>query len=199
MVLQEIDRNWYFSRSGKRYGPYTYAALTEAAQRGVITADTNIWRLGWADWHPAAHVPGLIATPALERSEAGAEAGSVPPPSEDAANAERFASAHDDGGSPQKNVPAARETDPPSAAAGRDDSQGEEAEHRWQSAVYDGSQVTPRGLGQDRPLHGDDEAQRQISESSPEAIVDQPSALDLHQERPAAATGFRRFRGLRQA
>jgi GYF domain 2 len=58
-----VDQHWFISVHGKRYGPYTFAALTEAAVKGVITPDTNVWRLGWKEWHPASDVPGLIAQP----------------------------------------------------------------------------------------------------------------------------------------
>jgi hypothetical protein len=60
MNTQLVDQHWFISLNGKRYGPYTFAALTEAAAKGVITADTNVWRLGWQQWHPASRVPGLL-------------------------------------------------------------------------------------------------------------------------------------------
>ncbi len=61
MNTQLVDQHWFISLHGKRYGPYTFAALAEAAAKGVITADTNVWRLGWQQWHPASQVPGLLA------------------------------------------------------------------------------------------------------------------------------------------
>jgi hypothetical protein len=60
MNTQLVDQHWFVSLNGKRYGPYTFAALIEAASKGVITAETNIWRLGWEQWHPARQVPGLL-------------------------------------------------------------------------------------------------------------------------------------------
>jgi uncharacterized protein DUF4339 len=69
MNTQLVDQHWFISLNGKRYGPYTFAALTEAAAKGVITADTNVWRLGWQQWHPASQVPGLIAEAAAPRAE----------------------------------------------------------------------------------------------------------------------------------
>jgi hypothetical protein len=63
MCAQPVDRHWFITLNGKRYGPYTFAALTEAAAKGVITGETRVWRLGWVNWHPAENVPGLIDAP----------------------------------------------------------------------------------------------------------------------------------------
>jgi hypothetical protein len=60
MCAQPVEKHWFISLKGKRYGPYTFAALAEAAAKGVIDADTNVWRLGWVKWHPARRVPGLL-------------------------------------------------------------------------------------------------------------------------------------------
>ena len=61
MNTHSAAQHWFVSLNGKRYGPYTFAALTEAAAKGVITAETNIWRHGWQQWHPARKVPGLLS------------------------------------------------------------------------------------------------------------------------------------------
>ncbi len=53
-------QHWFVLLNGKRHGPFTFAALTKAAKKGVITAETNIWRRGWQKWHPARQVPGLL-------------------------------------------------------------------------------------------------------------------------------------------
>src|SRR6516225_2878361 len=60
MSAQPGDQHWFISLKGKRYGPYSFAALTEAAAKGVIDGNTSVWRLGWVKWHPARRVPGLI-------------------------------------------------------------------------------------------------------------------------------------------
>jgi hypothetical protein len=60
MAGQPDDKHWFVSLNGKRYGPFTFSALTEAASRGVINPDTVVWRLGWVRWHRAGSVPGLI-------------------------------------------------------------------------------------------------------------------------------------------
>src|SRR5579871_3825435 len=60
MNTQLVDQHWFISLNGKRYGPYTFAALVEAAGKGVVTSETSVWRLGWQQWHPASQVPGLL-------------------------------------------------------------------------------------------------------------------------------------------
>jgi GYF domain 2 len=60
MAAQPDDKHWFVSLNSKRYGPFTFSALTEAASRGVINPDTVVWRLGWVRWHRAGSVPGLI-------------------------------------------------------------------------------------------------------------------------------------------
>ena len=60
MNTQLSSPHWFVLLDGKRHGPFTFAALTKAAKKGVITADTNVWRRGWQKWHPARQVPGLL-------------------------------------------------------------------------------------------------------------------------------------------
>jgi GYF domain 2 len=60
MNTQLARQHWFVLLNGKRHGPFTFAALTQAAKKGVITAETNIWRRGWQKWHPARQVPGLL-------------------------------------------------------------------------------------------------------------------------------------------
>ncbi len=69
MNTQSDRHHWFVLLHGKRHGPYTYDDLTRAAKEGVITADTNIWRSGWKNWHPARSVKGLVVerSPAVER------------------------------------------------------------------------------------------------------------------------------------
>src|SRR5262249_2992709 len=60
MKTQVVDQHWFVSLNGKRYGPYTFTALTEAAAKGFITAETHVWRLCWQQLHLATQVPGLL-------------------------------------------------------------------------------------------------------------------------------------------
>src|SRR6516225_4680978 len=60
MSAQPGDQHWFISLKGKRYGPFSFAALSEAVAKGVIDGNTSVWRLGWVKWHTARRVPGLI-------------------------------------------------------------------------------------------------------------------------------------------
>src|ERR1700733_11833668 len=73
MNAQPSDRHWFISRDGKRYGPYTFEALTAAAGKGLIDGDTIVWCLGWVQWHPARTVPGLIPGEPQEPEETEVE------------------------------------------------------------------------------------------------------------------------------
>ncbi len=75
------DKTWFVALNGKRYGPFTFAALMQAAATGVIDADTGVWRLGWVKWHAARRVPGLVAASAADRHE-------MPPAAESAVAAD---------------------------------------------------------------------------------------------------------------
>jgi hypothetical protein len=60
MKTQSDTQHWYVLLDGKRHGPLSYADLTKGARDGVITAETNIWRSGWKNWHLAKSVRGLV-------------------------------------------------------------------------------------------------------------------------------------------
>jgi len=60
MKAQSDNHHWYVLIDGKRHGPLSYADLSKAAREGVVTAETNIWRSGWKNWHPARAVKGLV-------------------------------------------------------------------------------------------------------------------------------------------
>jgi hypothetical protein len=60
MNTPSARQHWFVLLNGKRHGPFTFATLTTAAKKGIITAETNIWRRGWQKWHPARQVPGLL-------------------------------------------------------------------------------------------------------------------------------------------
>src|SRR6266436_9472304 len=88
MNTQLVDQHWFVSVNGKRYGPYTFAALTEAAAKGVVTAETHIWRLGWQQWHLARQVPGLLnETPPPESTDDHSEWTNERPPEMEAESA----------------------------------------------------------------------------------------------------------------
>jgi hypothetical protein len=84
MNTQLAGQHWFVLLSGKRHGPFTFAALTKAAKKGVITAETNIWRRGWQKWHPARQVPGLLNEAPLAPDDAEWTDEQVRSPSEEA-------------------------------------------------------------------------------------------------------------------
>jgi hypothetical protein len=60
MSATQDDKNWFVLLRGKRYGPYTFAALAHAADRGVVDPEAGVWCLGWDQWRIARSVPGLF-------------------------------------------------------------------------------------------------------------------------------------------
>jgi len=70
MNTQLARQHWFVLLNGKRHGPFTFAALTKAAKKGVITAETSVWRRGWQKWHPARQVPGLLTEAPLAPDDA---------------------------------------------------------------------------------------------------------------------------------
>jgi hypothetical protein len=60
MSATQDAKNWFVLLKGKRYGPYTFAALAHAAEKGVVDRDAGVWCLGWAEWRMARNVPWLF-------------------------------------------------------------------------------------------------------------------------------------------
>ena len=80
-------KNWFVLLKGKRYGPYTFAALVQAAEKGVVDQEAGVWCLGWDEWRIARNVPGLFEQepePEDHQEDAGA-------PEEDADDCEESA------------------------------------------------------------------------------------------------------------
>ena len=72
MSASQDAKNWFVLLRGKRYGPYTFAALVHAAERGVVDKEAGVWCLGWTEWRIARNVPGLFAPePEPETEEEG--------------------------------------------------------------------------------------------------------------------------------
>ncbi|NWK56398.1 DUF4339 domain-containing protein [Verrucomicrobiaceae bacterium N1E253] len=54
-------QEWYFTdAAGQQTGPITPEQLQQLAASGQITAETNVWTEGLAEWLPATQVEGLI-------------------------------------------------------------------------------------------------------------------------------------------
>jgi hypothetical protein len=47
-------------RKGTRHGPYTFAALENMAEKGLVDPESGVWCLGWSEWRIARNVPGLF-------------------------------------------------------------------------------------------------------------------------------------------
>jgi uncharacterized RDD family membrane protein YckC len=71
--------DWFYSENGERRGPIPEAMLLELTQGGKLSAETLVWRDGWADWRPISQ-SGLTA--AGTGSAACVECGKVFPTSE---------------------------------------------------------------------------------------------------------------------
>ncbi len=52
---------WYFTRDGKRFGPYTAAQLNQYAGSGQLLPTDLVWKEGMEGWKPASTVKGLFA------------------------------------------------------------------------------------------------------------------------------------------
>jgi hypothetical protein len=60
MSATQDGKTWFVLLKGRRYGPYTFASLVRAAERGVVDPGAGVWCLGWAEWRIARNVPGLF-------------------------------------------------------------------------------------------------------------------------------------------
>jgi hypothetical protein len=140
---QPGDQHWFISLNGKRYGPYSFAALSEAVAKGVIDGNTSVWRLGWVKWHPARRVPGLIEE-------------SPPPEPRDQASDQESREGEDR---------AAAETDRP----WQDEDVGAEAPRRHARPIVEDEQVTAEGQRQRRVEDDLAEAPRRRKSQAAEA------------------------------
>jgi len=72
--------NWHLRlASGGQYGPQSNDVMRQWLAEGRITADSLVWRDGWADWKPAGSIfPGLNA--ARPMAPAGMAPGMAPRP-----------------------------------------------------------------------------------------------------------------------
>jgi hypothetical protein len=73
MTEGSMASDWYYSKRGdparQQIGPLTWEQFYAFAQAGTLTPDDLVWNPQFADWVPAAQVPGLFpaaATPAVQ-------------------------------------------------------------------------------------------------------------------------------------
>ena len=88
MSATQDAKNWFVLLKGKRYGPYTFAALAHAAEKGVVDPEAGVWCLGWAEWRIARNVPGLFKPGPDDLEEDADEAEEYADDREDADDAE---------------------------------------------------------------------------------------------------------------
>ena len=56
----EMSNNWYYVKSGQRFGPISSRQLRELAERHAIAGGDLVWKEGLKDWIPASKVEGLL-------------------------------------------------------------------------------------------------------------------------------------------
>ncbi len=59
-----MSEQWYLSREGERYGPYSWEQLCEFAAAGRVGPQDFVWGEGMSDWVAATEVEGLLGTTA---------------------------------------------------------------------------------------------------------------------------------------
>ena len=55
-----MSNQWYFSREGQNFGPYSWDELRGFVASGQVTAADPVWNEGMPNWIPAADVEGLV-------------------------------------------------------------------------------------------------------------------------------------------
>ena len=73
MSAKPTDQYWFVQQDGKQYGPYAFAALVEATNKGIITRRARVWHPTWSKWRFARNVPGLFAAQPSEHPDPGAK------------------------------------------------------------------------------------------------------------------------------
>ncbi len=58
---QALSPEWYLSRGGKSYGPYSWDELAGYARRGLVAPGDLVWSEQLEEWIPAGHIEGLLA------------------------------------------------------------------------------------------------------------------------------------------
>ncbi len=74
MTTVPTASNWYYSNrgdsAGRQIGPLTWEQFYLSAQAGTLAPDDLVWHPQFADWVPAAQVPGLFAAAAAPFAQA---------------------------------------------------------------------------------------------------------------------------------
>lgn len=49
-----MAENWYYAKSGERFGPFSEADMEQMITEGTVAASTNVWHEGMDAWKKAA-------------------------------------------------------------------------------------------------------------------------------------------------
>ena len=60
MSTDKDEKDCFVLIRGKRYGPYSFATLEKAAEKGDIDPQSGVWCSGWPQWRVAREVAGLF-------------------------------------------------------------------------------------------------------------------------------------------
>ena len=61
--MSDIQYWNYIDAAGQQHGPIAVDQLQQLVAAGQVTAQTNVWTEGMAEWLPAAQIEGLIPVP----------------------------------------------------------------------------------------------------------------------------------------
>jgi GYF domain 2 len=149
MSAIQDDKNWFVLLRGKRYGPYTFAALAHAADRGVVDPEAGVWCLGWDEWRIARNVPGLFKPePEPEPDDVGEEVDAFEEDADDReesrAEQEDVVDAEDRAEADDRNEEAAEQDEPDSAESGAERRSTESRSTEGRSAQSKTAEIKPQ-------------------------------------------------------
>jgi hypothetical protein len=73
-----MEKQWYFNRGPKRFGPFSSAQLKQLAADGKLRPTDLIWKEGMPQPVPAGQASALFPNAAAKRKTAGGESSSMP-------------------------------------------------------------------------------------------------------------------------
>lgn len=57
-----MNNQWYISRNGNQYGPYSWQELKDFVNQGTLTNSDFVYGDSLSDWTQAGNVPNLLTT-----------------------------------------------------------------------------------------------------------------------------------------
>ena len=64
-----VGMQWFMEKDGKPEGPLSDVTIRDMAGKGLLVAETRVWKAGMSAWVRAADVPGLLAPPVLPQTD----------------------------------------------------------------------------------------------------------------------------------